>query len=55
MVDGRDAYRVLVGRPDGKRPLERPKPRCKDYNKMNIQEARWGDAGWIDLAQVARS
>jgi hypothetical protein len=42
MGDRRSAYRVLVGRPDGKRPLGRP--RCRwEYNiKMGLQEVGWG-------------
>ena len=45
MGDRRVAYRVLVGRPEGKRPLERPRRRWEDDNKN-------GSSGnWIDLAQ----
>jgi hypothetical protein len=38
MREGRGAYRILVGRPDGKRPLERPRHRWEDNIKMDIQE-----------------
>jgi hypothetical protein len=38
MTDRRGAYRVLVGRPEGKRPVGRPKCRCEDNIKMFIQE-----------------
>jgi hypothetical protein len=43
MCGGRkDAYRVSVLRPEGKRPLERPRHRWKDNIKMNLQEMGWG-------------
>jgi hypothetical protein len=51
MGDKRGAYRVLVGRPDGKRPLGRPRPRCEDNIKMGLQEAGWGVTEWIYLSQ----
>ena len=44
------AYRVLVGKPKGKRPLGRPRHRWEDNIKMDIQEVGWG-MDWIDLAQ----
>ena len=43
------AYRVLVGRPDGKRTLGRPRCRCEDNIKIYLQEMEWG-MDWIDLA-----
>ena len=43
--------RVLVGRPEGKRPLGRPKLRWEDNIKMDLQEVEWWDMDWIDLAQ----
>jgi len=47
----RGAYRILVGRPSGKRLLGRPRHRW-DYNiKMNLQEMRSGDMDWIAVAQ----
>jgi hypothetical protein len=43
MGEGRDAYRILVERPEGKRPLGRPKPRITFNNiKMDLQEVGWG-------------
>ena len=51
MEDMRDPYRVLMGRLEGKIPLERPSCRWKDTIKMNIQEIEWGGIDWIDLAQ----
>jgi hypothetical protein len=47
----RNAYRILVGKPEGKRPLGRPKRRWEDNNKMDLREIGWGGLGWIDLAQ----
>jgi hypothetical protein len=45
-----DAYRILVGRPEGKIPFGRPRRRWVDNIKMDIQEVGWG-INWIDLAQ----
>jgi len=47
----RGVYRVLVGKPEGKRPLGRPKLRWEDNIKMDIQEVGCGDMDWIELAQ----
>jgi hypothetical protein len=41
---GRDTYRILVGRPEGRRPLERPRRRWEDNIKMDLQEVGWGHA-----------
>jgi hypothetical protein len=43
-------FLVLVGKPEGKRPLGRPRRRWEDNNKMDLQEVGW-DKDWIDLAQ----
>jgi hypothetical protein len=51
MSEGRGAYRVLVGRPEGKRPLGRPRRRWEDNIKMDIGEIGIGGANWIRLAQ----
>jgi hypothetical protein len=48
---GRDAYRVLVGRPEGKRPLGRPRCKWEDNVKMNLGEIGIDGANWIRLAQ----
>jgi len=44
------AYRVSVGKPEGKRSLERPRRKWKDNNKTNLQEVGWEGIDWIDLA-----
>jgi hypothetical protein len=47
----RNAYRLLVGKPEGKRPLGRPSRRWVDNIRMDLGEVGWGDVGWIGLAQ----
>jgi hypothetical protein len=47
----RNAYRILVGKPEGTRPLERPRHRWVDNTKMYLREMGWGDMNWINLAQ----
>jgi hypothetical protein len=47
----RNAYRILVGKPDGKRSLGKPKPKCVDNIKMDLREIGWDGMDWIDLAQ----
>ena len=51
MGEERDVYRVLVGKPEGKRTLERPRRRWKDNIKMNLQEVGCEGRDWIELAQ----
>jgi hypothetical protein len=51
MGEGRGVYRVLVGRPGGKRPLGRPRRRWKDNIKMELGEIGIDGANWIQLAQ----
>jgi hypothetical protein len=48
---GRGIYSVLVGRPKGKRPLERPRCRWEDNIKMDLRETGINGASWIQLAQ----
>jgi hypothetical protein len=43
-------YRILVGKPEGKRPLGRPSRRWVDSIKMDLREIGWGGMDWIDLA-----
>jgi hypothetical protein len=47
----RNAYRLFVGKPDGKRPLGRPRRRWMDNIWMDIAEVGWGDVDWIGLVQ----
>jgi hypothetical protein len=53
MGDRRGAYRALVGKPEGRRPLGRPRRRWEDNIKMDLREVGLGGVGidWIDLAQ----
>jgi hypothetical protein len=51
MGDERNVYRVLVGKPKGKGPLERPRCRWEDGIKMGLREIGWGGVKWIRLAQ----
>jgi len=51
MGEGRGVYRVLVGKPEGKRPLGRPRRRWEDNIKMDLQEVGCGGMDWIELAQ----
>jgi hypothetical protein len=49
MGEDSKVYKVLVGKPEGKRPLGRP--RCQDGIKMDLRETGWGgDVEWIELA-----
>jgi hypothetical protein len=43
--------RILVGKPEGRRPLERPRSRWLDNVEIDLREAGWDDMDWIDLAQ----
>jgi hypothetical protein len=45
------AWRVLVGKPEGKRPLGRPRRKLDDNTKMDYREVGWGDVDWIHMAQ----
>jgi hypothetical protein len=51
MGERRGVYRVLVGKPEGKRELGRPRNSWVDNIKMDFQEVRWLGMDWIDLAQ----
>jgi hypothetical protein len=46
--EGRNVYRVLVGKPEGRRPLERPRHRWEDGIKMDLREIVWGGACGVD-------
>jgi hypothetical protein len=51
MGEKRNTYRLLVGKPEGRRPLGRPRRRWLDGIRMNLVEVEWGDVDWIGLAQ----
>ena len=51
MGERRGAYRVLVGKPEGKRPLGRPRLRWENNIKMDLQGVGWKGMDWMDLAQ----
>jgi hypothetical protein len=51
MSEKRTAYRLLVGKPEGKRPLGRPRRMWVDDIKMDLREIGWGGVDWIGLAQ----
>jgi hypothetical protein len=51
MGERRGVYRVLLGKPEGKRPLGRPMHRWADNIKMDLQEVGCGGMEWIELAQ----
>jgi hypothetical protein len=51
MGEGRGAYRILVGRPERRRPLGRPRRRWKDNIKMYLQDVGWGVMDRIDMSQ----
>jgi hypothetical protein len=48
MGEKRNVYRILVGKPEGKRPLRRPRHRWEDNSKMDLREIGWGGMNWID-------
>jgi hypothetical protein len=51
MGERRGAYRALVGKPEGRRPLGRPRRKWDKHIEMDLREGGWGDVDWIDLAQ----
>jgi hypothetical protein len=51
MGEVRGAYSILVGRPEGRRPLGRPRRRWEDNIKMDLREIVFGDVDWIHWAQ----
>jgi hypothetical protein len=51
MGEDRAVHRVLIGKPEGKRPLGRPRRRWEDNIKMDLQEVGRGRGDWMELAQ----
>jgi hypothetical protein len=51
MGEVRGAYNILIGRPEWRRPLERPRHRWEDNIKMDLKEIGFGDVDWIHRAQ----
>jgi hypothetical protein len=47
----RNAYRILVGKPEARRPLGRCRRRSEDNIKMELREIEWGGLNWINLSQ----
>jgi hypothetical protein len=55
MGEGRNVYRVLMGRPKGKRPFEKPRRRWEDGIKMDLREIGWGvwnGSTWLRIGTV---
>jgi hypothetical protein len=52
MGEYRNMYSVLVGKPEGKRPLGRPRRRWEDGVPVDLREIGWGSVDWIQLAQA---
>jgi hypothetical protein len=51
MGEVRGAHNILVGRPEGRRPLGRPRRRWEDNIKLDLREKEFGDVDWIHLTQ----
>jgi hypothetical protein len=51
MGEKRNAYRLLVGKPEGRRPQGRPRRRWMDNIRMDLGEVEWGDVDWIGLGK----
>jgi hypothetical protein len=51
MGEERKVYGILVGKPEGKRPLERPRHRWENGIRMDLREISWWSVEWIQLAQ----
>jgi hypothetical protein len=49
--EGKNAYRISMGKPERKRPMGRPRRRWEDNVKMDLREIEWGSMDWIDLPQ----
>jgi hypothetical protein len=51
MGEERNVYRVLMGKPEGKGPLDRPRRGWEDGIRMDLREIGWGSVDWIQLVQ----
>jgi hypothetical protein len=51
MGEKRNPYEILMGKPEGKRPVGRPRRRCEDNVKMDFIEIEWVGMNWITLTQ----
>jgi hypothetical protein len=51
----RNAYKLLVGKPEGKRPLERSSCKWVDYIKMDLREVKWGGVDWIYMSRNTKN
>jgi hypothetical protein len=51
MGEERNVYKVLMGNPEGKKPLGRPRPRWADGIRMDLRQIGWGSVEWIQLAK----
>jgi hypothetical protein len=51
MGEKRNTYTILVGKPEGRRSLRRPRRRCVDNIKMDLREIGWDGVDWVDMAQ----
>jgi hypothetical protein len=52
MGEKRNAYRILMGKPEGRRPLGRPRRRWVDNIKTDLTEIEWDGTDWMDLARI---
>jgi hypothetical protein len=50
-AEKKNSYKILVGKPEGKRPLGRPRRRWVDNIEMDLREIKWDGMDWIDLEQ----
>jgi hypothetical protein len=51
MGEKRNAYRFLMGKPEGKRPIGKPRRSWEDNVRMDLSEIGWGGMDWVDLAE----